>query len=255
MPRFAALAAALAAFPAAAEAAGPASLSIAAAANLKPALDGIASAFEIARPGARVAVTYGASGAFFAQLRSGAPFDVFLSADRNYPRRLVEAGLVDAAGEVVYAVGRLAVWTPPGRSLPLAERGLAALAAPSVRRVAIANPAIAPYGRAAEAALRGAGVYSELKEKLVFGESVSQAAQFAQTGAADAALLPLSLASAPGLRGGGIWPVPEALHPRLEQSGVVLRSARDPALARAFLSFMTGPEGGAVLARAGYALP
>ncbi len=204
--------------------------------------------------GVAVAVTAGASGAFFAQLRSGAPFDVFFSADRDYPRRLVEAGLAPG-GEVVYAIGLLAVWTPAGSPLDLAGRGLAALADPAARRIAIANPALAPYGRAAEAALRSSGVYEAVKDRLVLGESVGQAAQFARSGAADAALLPLSLARGPELSGGRAWTVPAAAHPPIAQSAVVLRDAREPALAAAFLRFATGPGGRAVLARHGYALP
>jgi molybdate transport system substrate-binding protein len=136
-----------------------------------------------------------------------------------------------------------------------ARRGLAALADPGVRRVAIANPATAPFGRATEAALRAAGVHEAVKAKLVLGTSVGQAAQFATTGAADVAFLPSSLTRSPELAGGRVVPVPEALYPRIEQSGVVLAAAREPALARAFLAFLGGEEGRAVLARYGYGLP
>jgi molybdate transport system substrate-binding protein len=241
------------AFPARAEPARRA-LAIAAASNLRPAMDALAAAFEAEHPGLDVAVTAGASGAFFAQVRGGAPFDLFFSADRDYPRKLIEAGLA-SGGEAVYAVGRLVVWTPQGSPVDLAGKGLAALADPAVRKIAIANPAVAPYGRAAEAALASAGVLEAVRGRLVLGQSVAQAAQFARSGAADAALVPLSLALAPALRDGRTHPVPASLHPALEQSAVILRTARDPALAGSFLAFVTGPRGREILARAGYGLP
>lgn len=234
-------------------ASAPTILSVAVAANLKPAMQELARAFEAARPGVEVRVTAGASGTFFAQISAGAPFDLFFSADRDYPRRIVEAGLAEP--EVVYAVGRLVVWVPAGSPLDVARSGLAALAAPAARKIAIANPALAPYGRAAEAALRAAGVYEAVKDRLVLGQSVAQAAQFAQSGAADAALLPASLAALPELASGIAVPVPPATHPPLEQSAVVLRAARDPALARAFLELVAGPPGREILRRHGYDLP
>jgi molybdate transport system substrate-binding protein len=245
-------AAAALASPLPADAAGR-TLSIAAAANVKPAMDELERAFEAANPGVDVAVTAGASGAFFAQIKNGAPFDVFFSADREYPAKLVAEGL--GAGEIVYAVGKLVVWTPKGSRVDVAGRGLRALADPAVRRIAVANPAVAPYGRAAVAALEAAGILGAVKDRLVLGQSVAQAAQFAETGAADAALVPASLALTPALAGGNVHPVPPEMHPRLEQSAVVLHRARDLELARAFLSFVTGPAGRAILARGGYDLP
>jgi molybdate transport system substrate-binding protein len=226
---------------------------VAAAANLRPVLAELGAAFQQREPRAEIRVTTGASGALYAQLRNGAPFDLFLSADRDYPRRILEARL--GGPEVVYAVGRLVVWTPPGSPIVLGRRGLAALASPGVRRIAIANPAVAPYGRAATAALQAAGVLSAVQGRLVLGQSVAQAAQFAATGAADVAILPASLAGEPALAGGTAVPVPQELHPRLEQSGMVLARAREPALARAFLDFVTGSDGRAILRRHGYDLP
>jgi molybdate transport system substrate-binding protein len=230
-------------------------LTVAAAANLGPAVRELQGAFAAAQPGVEVSVTLGASGTFFAQIQNGAPFDVFLSADREYPARLVAAGLAAAADEKVYAYGRLAVWLPPGSTAPIEREGLAALADPRVRAVAMANPAVAPFGRASEAALRAAGVEEAVKAKRVLGTSAAQAAQIATTGAADAALLPYSLALGEALAGGRIYLVPEALYPRIEQSGLVLAASRAPALARAFLAFVAGPTGRAILARHGYGLP
>lgn len=241
--------------PTSAQGAARRAVSVAAAANLKVAVQALEAAFEVERPDLDLQVTLGASGAFFAQIRSGAPFDLLLSADRDYPRRLIEAGLAAPGGDVVYAVGTLVVWTPRGSPLDLARHGLAALAGPEVKRLAIANPAVAPFGRAAEAALRSAGILEAVKGRLVFGQGVAQAAQFAATGAADAALIPRSLTFAPELASGRVFEVPPSTYPRQEQSAVVVAASAQPALARAFLDFVTGPSGRAILARYGYALP
>ena len=246
---------ALATLPPAGATAQTRALTVAAAANLKPAMEELKKGFEAESPGVEVAVTTGASGVFFAQLQHGAPFDLFFSADRDYPRKVVEAGLASADGEVVYAIGKLVVWTPKGSPLDLEHRGLAALADPAVKRIAIANPSVAPYGRAARAALSAAKVLEAVQDRLVLGENVSQTAQFAQTGAADAAFVPLSLTFAPAFEGGAVYIVPPSSYPAQEQSAVVLRSAHDAALAKAFLAYVTGPRGRAVLGRFGYALP
>ncbi len=227
------------------------SLAVAAAANLRPALDTLARAFEAERPGVEVRVTFAASGTLHAQIVAGAPFDVFFSADRASPRALAAEGLAER--EEIYALGRLAVWVPNGSPLDLARDGLAALARPGVRRVAIPNPALAPYGRAAEAALRAAGVWEAVRPKLVLGESVAQTAQFAHSGAADAAFVPRSLALLPALAAAGR--AVDVPHPPVEQGAAVLARARDPALARAFLAFVRGEKGRALLTAAGYGLP
>jgi molybdate transport system substrate-binding protein len=242
----------LGAGPAAAAGAGG-TVRVAVAANLKPAFEEIARAFE-ARTGAAVKATYGASGAFLAQLENGAPFDLFLSGDAELPAKVAEAGLAD--GEpFTYAFGALVVWVPNGCGLDLERRGPAALADPSVRRLAIANPRVAPYGRAAEAALRAAGVYEAVKDRLVLGQSVSQTAQFVQSGNAQAALLPLSLALAPPLSvEGRHHRVPEGSYDRIRQDGVVVKGARQARLARELAAFLTGPGRG-TLERLGYAVP
>lgn len=230
--------------------AGEASVSVAAASDLQFAFQDLAAAFRARRPDLRLTASFGSSGNVFAQLQNGAPFDVFLSADVEYARRLHASGLVE--GDVfVYAVGRLALWVPAGSPLDL-SRGLHALRAPSVRRIALANPRHAPYGRAAEAALRGAGLYEQLQPRLVYGENVAQAASFVQSGAADAGLFAWSLALAPALAEGRRFEIPQRLHPPLEQGGVVLKRARDPQAARALRDFLLGAEGQAVLARWGF---
>ncbi len=229
-------------------------VAVAAAANVRPVLEELARAFEAEGGGAHVVATYGASGTLLAQLRAGAPYALFMSADRDYPRKAIEAGL--ATEEVVYAVGRLVAFVPRGSPARVAARGLAALADPAVRRVALANPAVAPYGRAAEAALRAAGLLEAVRPKIVLGESVAQAALLAHSGAVDAALLPASVALAPELAAAGAsFPLDPAVAPRVPQSAVVLSAARHAGLARAFLAFVTGPRGRAIVARHGYDLP
>jgi molybdate transport system substrate-binding protein len=240
-------------------AAGPAPVSdrrlaVAAAADLKFAMDDLVGTFGKGHPDIEVSVSYGSSGNFLSQISNGAPFDLFFSADIEYPRRLAEAGLAPKGSEFLYAVGRIVVWVPAASRIPV-ERGMQALAAPDVRRIAIANPRHAPYGRAAEAALRAAGVYEAVKDKLVFGENVAQTAQFVQGGAADAGIIALSLAIAPALaKEGRYFEVPLATYPRMEQGGILDR-ARDPKAARAFRDFVLGSEGRATLKRYGFFLP
>jgi molybdate transport system substrate-binding protein len=244
----------LMAAPAQAQAAGK-TLSVAAAANLKAAAEELKRGFEAEQQGVEVSLTFGASGTFFAQIQSGAPFDLFLSADREYPAKVIAAGLAAAADERSYAFGKLVAWLPPGSTLDLEQRGLPALMNPAVKHVAIANPAVAPFGRATEAALEAAGVLDAVKDKLVLGTSVNQAAQFATTGAADVAFLPASLTFGKEFSSGQVVPVSEALYPKIEQSGIVLSAAKEPALARAFLAFITGENGRAILGKYGYGLP
>lgn len=234
---------------------GKRTVNAAVAANMKPAFEEISAAFQKANPGVEVSATYGASGTFLAQIANGAPFDLFLSADAEFPAKAVEKGFADGPA-FPYAYGRLVVWVP-GRSLPaLEEKGLAALAAPSVQRIAIANPGIAPYGRAARMALERSGLLEAVKGKIVMGQNVSQAAQLVESGNAQAAILPLSLTRAPPLSGTGrAWAVPADLHDRVEQAGVVLKGARQPELARALAAFVRGDASRAILARYGYELP
>jgi molybdate transport system substrate-binding protein len=229
---------------------------VAAAADLKFALDDLITEFHREHRDIRVQVSYGASGNFFAQLSSKAPFDLFFSADVEYPRRLVEKGLAAKEDEFLYAVGHLAVWVPQKSSLDLERKGIRALLDPSVRKVAIANPRHAPYGRAAEAALKKLGVYDEIKGKIVQGENVAQAAQFVETGSADAGVIALSLALSPPMRKKGRhWEVPLDAYPRLEQGGIILSWAQDRQAAEALRDFVGGPGGKAVLKRYGFFLP
>src|SRR4051794_38176076 len=184
-------------------------ISVAAAADLKFALDGISREFGKQNKSIRVNVTSGSSGNFYAQLQNQAPFDLFLSADMEYPRKLAEQGLSLSGTQFSYAVGRLAVWVPAGSPIEVQKLGIKSLTNPGVHHIAIANPQHAPYGRAAEAAMRSLGVYDAVKDKLVFGENVAQTLQFAQTGNAEIGIVALALAISPEVRDQGrYWEVP-----------------------------------------------
>ncbi|HKB12892.1 MAG TPA: molybdate ABC transporter substrate-binding protein, partial [Vicinamibacterales bacterium] len=216
-------------------------LRIAAASDLQAALPSLASEFERST-GQRVALTFGSSGNFFTQLQNGAPFDVFLSADIDYPRQLERDGTAETGSLYNYASGRIVLWTRADSPLDL-KRGLAALADPSVRRIAIANPDHAPYGRAAVAALHHEGIYDRVLPKLVRGENIAQAAQFVQSGNADAGIVALSLAMAPGLAATGRYvDIPESFYPRIEQAAVVIAASKQKDAARQFLEFLKRPE-------------
>lgn len=228
---------------------------IAAAADLKVALDALFLETAVPLAGIRPVVIYGSSGSFFAQIENGAPYDLFLSADADYPRRLAAKGLADGP-PFLYAVGRIAVWVPASSRLDVGALGLRALLDPSIRSVAIANPRHAPYGRAAESAMKSLGVHDGAKSKLVLGENVAQAAQFARSGAADAGVVALSLALSPEMRAAGRFAeVPFDTYPRMEQGGIVLAGARDTAAARAVRDVLLGAPGRTVLARYGFFLP
>lgn len=228
---------------------------VAAAADLNAALADLIARFTATRD-VDVSVAYGSSGTFYAQLLSRAPFDLFLSADVAYPKRLAERGLTVPGSAFTYAIGRLVVWAPAASSVDVEQAGLRSLASRSVAHVAIANPEHAPYGRAAVAAMQQAGLYDEVRSKLVFGENVGQALQFVQSGAADAGIVALSLALAPAVKGRGKWSeIPLETYPRIEQGGVILQWAADVGAARAFRAFMLSDDGRAVLERYGFFLP
>ena len=237
---------------AAAPAAPPRTLAIAAAADLQFALAEVKAAFAQAHPGVEVAITYGASGTFYTQLMNRAPFDLFLSADLGFPRKLVEAGVADGATTFRYSRGHLVLWAPKDSPIPVEQLGPKALLHPAARKVAIANPRHAPYGRAAEAALAKLGLLEAVRPRLVFGENIGQTVQFVQSGAADLGILALSLAKAPALASGRMWEIPQDSHPPLDQGGVVLNHARNRAAALAFRDFLRSPGGVAILRRYGF---
>jgi len=231
-----------------------AEIRVAAAADLEFVMPDIAAQFE-KQAGTKVDVTYGSSGNFFSQMQNGAPFDLFFSADIDYPRKLESTGIAEPGTLYEYAVGRIAIWSPADADVDVARLGWNALLDASVKKIAIANPAHAPYGRAAVAALQKAGIYEQVKPKLVYGENISQAAQFAQSGNAQAGIVAMSLAVSPGMKDGKRWEIPADMHPTIEQAAIVLKSARNKESARAFLEFVKSEAGRATLSRYGFAVP
>jgi molybdate transport system substrate-binding protein len=229
-------------------------LSIAAAANLKTAMDVLKPVFEAKHPGSTLQVSLGASGSLTAQIQQGAPFDVFLAADAEFPERLRAAGLV--TGECFpYATGHLVLWLRKDIGVDPAKDGLKVLLNPAVKRIALGNPAITPFGRSAEATLKAAGLYDAVEAKLVFGESITQAAQYLQTGAAEAGFISSPQVLAPALTGGVVWTVPQNLYPVQKQCGAILKRSPQPALAAAFRAYLLSPEAQATLAKLGYGAP
>ena len=231
-------------------------VAIAAAADLKFALDEAAAEFRKSRTDIQIDVSYGSSGNFYSQLTNHAPFDLYLSADVEYPRRLTREGLAMPDSEFVYAIGRIVVWAPKGSAIDVERLGVEALKHPSVTHIAIANPQHAPYGRAAEAAMRALGVYETARPELVFGENVAQTLQFVQSGSAEVGIVALSLALSPTVRSQGrYWEIPLDKHPRMEQGGVILKWAKDADAAREVRTFLVSAQARAVFKRYGFLLP
>jgi molybdate transport system substrate-binding protein len=234
----------------------PQELLVAAAADLKFVMEEMIEKFQQRSPEISVKVTYGSSGNFYSQLVNQAPFDIYFSADVGYPRKLSEQGLTLEGSDFVYAVGRIVIWAPAFSEIDVERLGAEALRHSSVRHIAIANPKHAPYGKAAEAAMRSLGLYEAVREKLVYGENVAQAFQFIQSGAAEIGVIALSLALAPNARDQGrYWEIPQQAYPRLDQGGVILRWAKGPTAARNFRSFVLGSTGREILKRYGFTLP
>jgi molybdate transport system substrate-binding protein len=222
---------------------------VAVAANFAEPAREIAARFK-ARTGHEAVMSFGSSGQFYAQIANGAPFEVFLSADAERPRRAEAEGLAVAGSRFTYARGRLVLWSPDPK---LVDGRGKVLASGRFAKLSIADPKLAPYGEAAVETLRRAGAYERVKGKLVLGTSVTQAFQFVKSGAAELGFVALS--QVVGERGGSRWVVPEADHAPIEQQAVLLkRGANDPA-ARAFLTFLKGPEARAIVRRFGYEVP
>jgi molybdate transport system substrate-binding protein len=239
---------------AAASAGAAQDLTIASASDLQAALPGVVSAFE-QQTGRRVRVTFGSSGNFFTQIQNGAPFDLYFSADIDYPRRLEQAGLAEPGTLYEYATGHIVLWTAKDSGIDV-RAGLQTLRNPAVRRIAIANPEHAPYGRAAVAALRGSGLYDQVQSKLVLGENISQAAQFAQSGNAQVGIIALSIALAPAMSSAGTYvSIPASSHPPIEQAAVIVRASQKKAAARDFLRFIQQPGMVALMERFGFEIP
>ncbi len=229
-------------------------LTIAAASDLNFAIKDLVAEYE-KTTGNRVKLSLGSSGNFFSQIQNGAPFDLYFSADIGYPRKLEEAGLTVPGSLYPYAVGRIVIWTQQKTQIDV-SKGIDVLRMPTIRKVAIANPKHAPYGRAAVAAMEHYHVYNLVKDKLIFGENISQAAQFIESGACDIGIIALSLALAPTMKSvGTYWEIPADAHPSLEQGAVILKSSKHQDEAKQFVEFMQGSEGQEIMRRYGFRLP
>jgi len=209
--------------------------------------------------GNTVKLTLGSSGNFQAQVANGAPFDVYLSADVDYVRQLDQAGLVEPGSIYVYAVGRIVLWVPNGSPIDVQKLGIESLLQPAAKRIAIANPNTAPYGRAAVAVLRHFNLYDRVSPRLVLGENIAQTAQFVSTGAADIGIIAHSSALADPMRSAGkYWEVPADAYPRLDQAMAILKQARKAGhldAARAFYEWFRNDASRAILKKYGFSLP
>jgi molybdate transport system substrate-binding protein len=229
-------------------------VTVAAASDLTYAMKEIAADFEKSAA-CSVRVSYGSSGNFETQIENGAPFDVFFSADIEYPRKLEAQGLASPGSTYLYGIGKLILWVRNDSQLDV-SKGLDVLRDPSLKKIAIANPLHAPYGRAAEEALRKAGVYDAVKDRLVLGENISQTAEFAETGNADAGILALSLVLSPALKDKGrYFQIADNLYSPIQQGVVVVRASKNQQGAQAFLDYIKTPAETAILERYGFALP
>ena len=216
-------------------------ITVAAAADLQFALKDVSARFE-KQTGNKVNLIFGSSGNFFSQIQNGAPFDVFFSADLDYPKKLEAAGQAEPNTLYQYATGKIVLWVRNDSKLDL-SKGLAVLLDPSINKISIANPAHAPYGRAAMAALDHEKLSEKLKDKFVLGENVSQAAQFIDSGSAEVGIVAMSLAVAPAMKEKGRYvEIPAEFYPPLQQGCVVLASSKKKTTALAFVEFLKKDE-------------
>ncbi len=216
-------------------------LGVAAASDLQFVFKEIADKFE-KETGNSLRVSFGSSGNFYAQIQNGAPFDLFFSADLDYPQKLEAQGFGEPGTMYQYARGKIVLWIP--NEVPIdPNQGLKILLDPRIKKIAIANPAHAPYGRAAVAAFKSAGIYEKIADKLIFGENISQAAHFVASGNAEAGILALSTAISPmiGPRG-KYFVIPLDSYPPLDQGAIILKASSKKEQARCFLDFIQRPE-------------
>ena len=229
-------------------------ITVAAASDLNYAIKEVIEEYQKAT-GNHVKLSLGSSGNFYAQIQNGAPFDLYFSADIGYPKKLEEAGLIVPGSLYRYAVGRIVLWTSHTANRDV-SRGLDVLRDPRIKKIAIANPKHAPYGRAAVAAMQHFKVYDDAKDRLVLGENISQAAQFIESGACDVGVIALSLALAPTMKAAGTyWEIPSDAHPPLEQGAAILKSSKQQKTSQDFVEFMRGTHGQEIMSRYGFTLP
>lgn len=221
-------------------------ITIAAASDMKYAMDEIVNLYIKYHTDVQINTVYGSSGNTFTQISNGAPYDIYYSADIEYPKKLKSMG--KATGNVKpYAIGRIVLWSNTFNT----TKGMDFLLSPSIKKIAIANPDHAPYGRAAVAALIHYGIYDNVKDKLIYGANISQAAQYVQTKSADVGILALSIATSPALKNNQPYLIPQASHPLLIQGYVQVTNNADAAN---FLLFFEGKEANAILTKYGFTL-
>jgi molybdate transport system substrate-binding protein len=227
-------------------------ITVAAAADLSGALKEIAANYE-KQTGRVVKLSFGSSGTLSQQIQNGGPFDIFFSADMDYPRELITRGQADAASLFRYAVGKIVLWVPADSPLDVQNRGMSVLADPSVKKISIANPQHAPYGRAAVAAMKHVGIYDQVSDRLVMGENISQAAQFVESGNAQIGFVALAHAIAPAMQGKGrYWEIPVEAYPALDQGVVIVSRSRHKKDAVNFLEYVKTKAAADVLRRSGF---
>src|SRR3984893_12163578 len=226
-------------------------ITVAAAADLQSVMQDITSRFQ-KETGKNVKLIYGSARNFFLQLQNGAPFDMFFSANVDYPKKLEAAGLTELGTFYQYAVGKIVVWVPSDSKLDVSS-GLRSLLNPSIKKIAIANPQHAPYGQAAVAAMKKEEGYDKVADKFVLGENICQAVSFVVSGSADVGIVALSLALSPNMKDKGRYAeVPAGEYPPIEQACVILNSSKNKETAKQFLSFIKTDEVAGTLRRYGF---
>jgi molybdate transport system substrate-binding protein len=223
---------------------------VAAASDLKFAMDSIIDVYQKQAPDNKIYVTYGSSGKFFEQIQYNAPFDIYFSADIDYPKKLKDKGLTLSVVKT-YGIGRIVVWS---KIIDPNIKGMGSFLDPEIKKIAIANPTHAPYGARAKESLDYFEIYDKVKNKLVYGENISQTTQFVTTGAADIGIVALSLALSPNVKkeGGKYFVIPENTHVQLEQGYVILKHAQGKELATNFYDFIASSTAVKILTHFGF---
>ncbi len=227
-------------------------LSIFAAASVRPAMEELQSSFEMSHPDIKLGVVYGSTGKAYAQIINDTPYEMLFAADMETPQKLIESG--HASGkEVVYGTGRIAIWQRKGGTIEI-RNGISSLKDPGVKSIAIANPEVAPYGRAAREALQKYGLWDSLKSRMVLGENLSQAAHFASSGSADLAIIAYAQVLSEDLKKneGSFYLIDEADHHKLEQSFVILKKGVKNSSAHQFAAFVLSNAGSDILNKHGF---
>ncbi len=230
-------------------------LIIAAASDLNLAMPEIVKGFKDSGHEVEVKVIFGSSGNFTAQIINGAPFDIFFSASLNYIEQLEKSGAIIPDSKYMYAIGKIALWVPNRSKIDIEKSGIKSLLDPSIKKIAIANPQHAPYGRAAVEAMNRLGVAGAVKDKLILGENISQTAQFIQSGSADIGIIALSLAISPKMKSDGrFWLIPEESYNKIEQWFAIIRRSNNIPSAEGFINYFKGEDGRRILSGYGFAL-